>query len=168
MSNVMIRRQNGERPAAAAPEPATWDPLRSMRALLSWDPFREMAAFPAFEESGISFAPAFDVKETKDGYQFKADIPGIQDKDLELTLTGNRLTVTGKREAEREDRSERYYVYERSHGSFTRSFTLPDGADVDKLNASLEHGVLTVAIPKKPEVQPKKIAVKAETATSKS
>ncbi len=162
MANVTIRKQNGDKPIAATPTEPTWDPWRTMRSLLSWDPFREMAPVPVLEERAIAFSPAFDVKETKDAYLFKADVPGIQEKDLEVTMTGNRLTISGKRDEEKEEKSERYYTYERNYGSFTRSFTLPDGADIDKLRASLEQGVLTIDVPKKPEVQPKKIAVKSE------
>jgi HSP20 family protein len=160
MSNIAIRKQNGDKPALPSVE-ASWDPWRTMRALLSWDPFREMAPFPA-EERAYAIAPAFDVKEAKDCYLFKADVPGIAEKDLEVTMTGNRLTVSGKREAEKEEKTDRYYTYERNFGSFTRSFTLPDGTDVDKLRALLEQGVLTITVPKKPEVQPRKIEVKAE------
>ncbi len=160
MSNISIRKQNGDKPAVVQAE-AAWDPWRTMRGLLSWDPFREMAPFPTVEDRGVTFSPAFDIKETKDAYLFKADVPGIQEKDLEVTVTGNRLTVSGKREEEKEEKSDRYYSYERSYGSFSRSFTLPDGADLEKLNASLESGVLNITVPKKPEVQPKKIAVKA-------
>ena len=167
MSNVVIRKQNGDKPAAVASEP-NWDPWRTMRTLLHWDPFREMAPFPVFEERAIAFSPAFDVKETKDAYEFKADVPGVHERDLEVTMTGNRLTVSGKREAEKEDRTDRYYTYERNYGSFTRSFTLPEGADVDRLNASLEKGVLAITVPKHPEVQPRKIAVKAENQQAKS
>ncbi len=167
MSNIAIRKQNEDKPAAIPPGPH-WDPWRSMRALLSWDPFREMAPLPALEDRATAFVPAFDVKETKEAYLFKADVPGIQDKDLEVTITGNRLTVGGKRDEEKEERSDRYYTYERNYGSFSRSFTLPDGADTDKLRASLDSGVLTVTVPKKPEVQPKKVAVKSEGQTPKS
>jgi len=159
MSNVMIRKQGEDRPTRAE---GIADPWRAMRSLLSWDPFREMATFPIFDERAVVFSPAFDVKETKDSYSFKADLPGIQEKDVDVTMTGNRLTVTGKREQEKEDKSDRYYAYERTYGSFTRSFTLPDGADVEKLRATLEQGVLTITVPKKAEVQPKKIAVKVE------
>jgi HSP20 family protein len=168
MSNVTIRKQSGEKPAVPAQVEPAWDPWRTMRAILSWDPFREMAAYPAVEGGASVFAPAFDVKETKESYLFKADVPGIQDKDLEVTITGNRLTVGGTREEEKEEQRERYYAYERNYGSFSRSFTLPDGADTDKLQASLEQGVLTVTVPKRPEVQPKKIAVKAEGQGAKS
>jgi HSP20 family protein len=166
MSNIEIRKQNENKPTAGLER--TLDPWRTMRSLLSWDPFVEMAAFPALEDRAFAVTPAFDVKETKEAYEFKADVPGIQDKDLEVTMTGNRLTVSGKREAEKEDRSDRYYTYERSYGSFTRSFTLPDGADTDKLRASLEKGVLSITVPKRAEVQAKKIAIKSEGQANKS
>jgi HSP20 family protein len=165
MSNVIVRKQNGDKPATAAPE--TWDPWRTMRSLLSWDPFREMAPFPVVEDRAM-LSPAFDVKETKDAYLFKADVPGIPEKDLEVTITGNRLNISGKRDQEKEEKNDRYYTYERNYGTFTRSFTLPDGADLENLRASIEQGVLTISVPKKPEVQPKKIAVKAETPGTKS
>jgi HSP20 family protein len=169
MSNVIIRKQNGDKPSVPATQSAaTWDPWRSMRALLGWDPFQEMSPFPAYAERATAFSPAFDVKETKDAYIFKADLPGIAEKDLEVTTTGNRLSVSGKRDEEKEEKSERYYTYERSSGSFTRSFTLPAGADVDKLSAALDSGVLNITVPKKPEVQAKKIAVKSETQGAKS
>jgi len=166
MPNITIRKDGGK-PAVASPGEATWDPWRTMRALLSWDPFREMAPFPAVERE-LALTPAFDVKETKEAYLFKADVPGIAEKDLEVTMTGNRLTISGKRDEEKEEKADRYYTYERNYGSFTRSFTLPDGADVDKLRASLDQGVLTIHVPKKPEVQPKKIAVKTEGSAPKS
>ena len=162
MSNIAIRKQNGDDPATEVAEPAARDPLRTIRALLSWDPFREIAPLVPFEERAATFAPAFDVKETKDAYVFRADVPGIQDRDLDVTVTGNRLTLRGRRDAEKEEQNDRYYTYERSHGTFTRNFTLPDGADLDHLQAALEQGVLTVRVPKKPEVQPKKVAIKAE------
>lgn len=168
MSNITVRKQNGDRPVSTTEPAATWDPWRTMRALLTWDPFREMAPFPAVDEHAVAFTPAFDVKETKDAYLFKADVPGMTEKDLEVTITGNRLTIGGKRDQENEEKNDRYYCYERSYGAFTRSFTLPDGADLDQLTARLERGVLDVVVPKRPEVQPKKIAVKGESHTAKS
>ena len=160
MGNVAIQK-NQDRPAVAAPERSR-DPLRVMRALLSWDPFREMVPSLALdEERALGFAPAFDVKETPEAYVFRADVPGVRESDIEVLLTGNRLTISGKREQESEGRSDRYYTYERSYGTFSRSFTLPDGADGDSLRASLEGGVLEITVAKKPEVQPKKIDVKS-------
>ncbi|TAK32843.1 MAG: Hsp20 family protein, partial [Myxococcaceae bacterium] len=83
------------------------------------------------------------------------------EKDLEISMTGNRLTVSGHREAEKRDESDRYYLYERSYGSFMRSFTLPDGVDTNKITAELKNGVLQMLVPRRPEAQPQKIAVKA-------
>jgi HSP20 family protein len=166
MSDIAIRKQNENKPAV--PGERTWDPWHTMRSLLAWDPFREMAAFPTLEQNTFSVAPAFDVKETKDAYEFKADVPGIQEKDLEVSMTGNRLTVSGKRESQKEEKGDRFYTLERSYGSFTRSFSLPDGADTDKVHAALEKGVLSINVPKRPEVQAKKIAVKSEAQSQKS
>ncbi len=132
------------------------DPFEMMRDLMRWDPFAELGA----GRPDASFAPSFEVKETKDAYTFKADLPGIQESDLEISLTGNRLTVSGKREEEARSEEDRFYAYERSYGSFSRSFTLPEGVDVEHAEAGLNQGVLTVSIPKKPEVKPRKIEVK--------
>jgi HSP20 family protein len=89
-----------------------------MRDLLRWDPFAELGPSAAG-----AFVPAFDVKETKDAYMFTADLPGVKESDLELSLTGNRLTISGKRDEEKKAQDERWYAYERSYGSFSRTFT---------------------------------------------
>jgi HSP20 family protein len=149
---------NGGKPAVA---PAReWEPFRMMRDLLRWDPFAEMR--PAyFSEEAATFAPAFEVKETNDAFVFKADVPGIQEKDLGVKIAQNRLTITGKREQEKSEKGDAYYTYERSYGSFTRAFTLPEGTAQENIKAELKEGVLTLTVPKKPELQPKKIDVKA-------
>jgi HSP20 family protein len=133
-----------------------WDPLRAMRDLFRWDPFAEMAPYYPSGQAAL-FSPQFEVKETKNGYLFKADLPGIKDEDLEISLTGNRLTIGGKREEGAREEDDTYYAYERSYGHFTRSFTLPEGADVDHVTAELKNGELTVSIPRKPELQPKRV-----------
>jgi HSP20 family protein len=158
MGAIQVKKENGNRPAAAIPT-VEWEPARLMRSLLQWDPFREMIPFVPEERGG--FVPAFDIKETKEGYVFKADIPGVKESDLEVTLTGNRLTISGKREAEKEEKTETLYTYERSYGSFTRSFTLPEGIENEKVNAEMKDGVLSIFVAKKPELQPKKIDVQA-------
>jgi HSP20 family protein len=158
MTNILVKRGGEIAPSVARQE---WDPFRWTRSMLGWDPFRGMAlAWP--EES--SFIPAFDVKETKEGFNFKADVPGIKDKDIDVSLTGNRLTVRGKREEEKEEKTETYYTSERTYGTFTRSFTLPDGCDSAKVMAELKDGVLTLFVPKRPEAQSRRIAVKSEPA----
>ena len=134
-----------------------------MRDLLRWDPFREMGpSFPSFAALDRSaFNPSFDVTENKDAYLFNADVPGVKKEDLEITTTGNRLQISGKRDTEQETKTDTVYTYERQYGSFTRSFTLPDGADLDHAKSELEEGVLTLVIPKKPGAQPKKISISA-------
>jgi HSP20 family protein len=154
MANLIRRREQQEL------IPSTWEPLRLLREMMGWDPFAEMLPTAGRVER-MTFAPRFDVKETKDAYVFRADLPGIEDKDLDITLTGNRVTVSGKREAEERDENETFYAYERSYGSFSRSFTLPEGADFDRCEGQLKNGVLTLSVPKKPEHQPKKISLKA-------
>jgi HSP20 family protein len=156
MANVAIRKDGGEHRAQVASD---WDPLRTMRHMLRWDPFREMTQLWPAEERNLGYMPAFEVKETKDAYIIKADMPGIRENDLEVTLTGNRLTIGGKRDAEKEDKGETFYIYERSYGTFTRSFTMPAGIDGNAIAANLDKGVLTVTVGKKPEVQAKKIAI---------
>jgi HSP20 family protein len=106
------------------------------------------------------FAPSFDVRETKDAYVFTADLPGVKEGDLELSLTGNRLTLSGRREEEKREEEDRWFAYERSYGSFSRSFTLPEGVDPDHVQAELKDGVLRVSVPKKAEVKPRKIELK--------
>ncbi len=155
MANLSINRGNGDKPSAI--QSRDWEPMRALRELFRWDPFAEM--MPSWSPDPASFVPAFEVKETKDNFLFKADVPGINEADLDIRLTQNRLTVSGKRELEKSDKNETYYAYERAYGSFTRSFTLPDGTDPDRVKAELKNGVLTLEVPKRPELQPKKISV---------
>lgn len=167
MANL-IRRNTGSIGPSRMPDPfemmrdlLRWDP----RDLLRWDPFADLGTLAGRD---LAFVPSFDVKETKDAYIFRADLPGVRQEDLDLSVTGNRLTVSGKREEESREEGDRYYAYERSYGAFSRSFTLPEGIDVDHAEADLSNGVLTVSIPKKPEVKPKKLEVRKRTAGEKA
>lgn len=157
MANIAVQKTDGDKPAGVPAR--VWEPFRSFRDLLSWDPFAEMT--PARWAGEVAFSPDFDVKETKDGFVFKADLPGVKESDLDVRLTQNRLTVSGKRESERTDKSDTFYTYERSFGSFTRAFTLPEGVDANKIKAELKEGVLTIELPKPPEMQPRKISVRS-------
>ena len=133
-----------------------FDPFEIMRDFMNWDPFRELSrGLPAVRPA--VFTPSFDVKERKDAYVFKADLPGVKEEDLDVELVGNRLTVSGKREEEQREEGETWFTYERSYGDFTRSFTLPEGVDTEHANAEMKDGVLTIVIPKKAEAQPKRI-----------
>jgi HSP20 family protein len=131
------------------------DPFRMMQELMRWEPLGELAG-----TEPAAFLVPFEVKETGDAYVFKADLPGIKEEDLDISLTGSRLTISGKRESEERRDDERYFAYERTYGTFSRSFTLPEGIDTEHVQAELKHGVLTLALPKKPEVQPKRISVR--------
>ncbi len=158
MANDVTIQKTASKPAAPAlARSAPWDPFRTMRELMSWDPFQNAAAWPS--AALASFTPDFDVKETPESFVFTADMPGVADKDLQVQLTDNRLTISGKRESEKTEQTETFYTTERSYGSFTRSFMLPEGVDADKAHAQLKSGVLSVAIPKRPETQPRKINV---------
>lgn len=159
-NDVAIQKTPPKPGAPALARPATWDPFRTMRELMSWDPFHAGASWPA--ASLASFVPDFDVKETPESFVFTADMPGVAEKDLQVQLTDNRLSISGKRESEKTEQSETLYTTERSYGSFTRSFILPEGIDADKAHAQLKNGVLNVAIPKRPETQPRKINVSSK------
>lgn len=155
-NNVTIQKQSPSTTPALA-RPAAWDPFQAMRELFRWEPFQLSALMPL--QADASFAPNFEVKENKESFIFKADLPGVAEKDLQVQLNDNRLSVSGKRESEKTEQNETYYASERSYGSFTRSFTLPEGVDADKAHAELKNGVLSIAIPKRPEAQPRKINV---------
>jgi HSP20 family protein len=156
MSEITVQRRNGGELASAGAR-REFEPFRLMREMLRWDPFQEMK--PIWSGEVAAFSPAFDVKETKDSFVFKADLPGIKEQDLEVTSTGNRLTISGKREAEKEENDDTYYAYERSYGSFSRSFTLPEQADAAHVKAELKGGELTVVVPKSPAAVAKRIPV---------
>jgi HSP20 family protein len=133
---------------------ASFDPFRIMEALLG-DTFAPLDTW----SGPRGFAPTFEVKETKDAYVFKADLPGVPEKDVEIHMTGNVLTVSGERRHESVQEGDRYFAIERGYGQFTRSFSLPDGTDAENITADMKEGVLTVRVPKRPEVQAKKIAI---------
>ena len=128
------------------------DPYSLARELLGWDPF--FTGRPA-----SAFSPAFEVKETSDSFVLKADVPGVDEKDLDVAVHNGVLTVSGSRSAEERKEGESYAIYERQFGSFSRSFALPEMADGDRVEAKLVNGVLSLTIAKKAEAKPRKIAI---------
>ena len=149
----LLARSNGNTSTQSPSRYVTRDPFQVARDLLSWDPFfgnRQVSAF----------VPAFEVKETNDAFLLKADVPGVAESDLDIAVHNNVLTISGTRHAEERKEGESYALYERQYGSFSRSFSLPDTADGDRVEAKLESGVLTLAIWKKAEAKPRKIALK--------
>jgi len=155
MADIIRRRPEVERGVTQ------WDPFKLMEAMTSgWSPLRDLERLIAPQVTGTGIVPSFDVKETKDAFVFKADLPGMRDEDIDISVTGHRLTVSGKREAEETHEDERYFTCERSYGSFSRTFTLPEGTDVESVNAELKHGELTLLVPKKAEAQSRRISLK--------
>src|SRR4051812_1983759 len=124
MANL-IRRDREQTPARVTSK--VWDPFRIMESMLGWDPLSSLAPSLGTEGGQITYMPRFDVKEMQDRYVFSADLPGIKEEDLDISFTGNRLVISGKREAEQNKEEGQYHLYERSYGSFSRSFALPEG-----------------------------------------
>lgn len=146
-------------PSQATPAQQSFDPMRMLRELSRFDPFQEMEQIFGLPAEHATFLPDFEVKETKDCYDFKADVPGVKEGDLEISVTGNRLAISGRREAEEHQEGETYYAVERSYGTFTRTFTLPEDANADGVRAELKDGVLSLAVPKKAEKRAQKVTI---------
>jgi HSP20 family protein len=105
------------------------------------------------------WAPRVDIREEAERFVILADIPGVDPKDIEVSMDKGILSIKGERAAEKKEETERYTRVERSHGLFYRRFALPDSADADGIQASGKHGVLEIAIPKRPESTPRRIQV---------
>jgi HSP20 family protein len=112
--------------------------------------------------------PAVDVFEKNDKFIVKAEVPGMKEEDIDVSVVGDTLTIKGERKTETEVKEEDYYRCERSYGSFYRSIPLPSAVDASKIEASYEDGLLEVTLPKKAEVKPKKIAVSAKKKATKA
>jgi len=146
-----------------------------MTVLTRWEPFREFSTLQdrmsrLFRESysgegrdealtTSSFAPPVDVYEDEHQVSLKIEVPGIDEKDIDVRVENNTLTVHGERKIEKEEKEENYRRVERQYGSFTRTFTLPQTVDTDNVSATYEKGVLKIALPKKAEAKPKQIKV---------
>lgn len=107
--------------------------------------------------------PAVDIVEKNNTYEVTAELPGMDEKDIEVKLVNGGLTIKGEKQEEKEEKKKDYYLHERHFGSFERCFRVPESVDPNKIKASFKKGVLTVTLPKKPEVikPEKKIEVKA-------
>jgi HSP20 family protein len=145
-----------------------------MTVLTRFEPFREFSTLQdrinrVFRESRgqghdealttSGFAPAVDVYEDEHTVTLKIEVPGIDEKDIDVRLENNTLTVHGERKIEKEEKEENYRRVERQYGSFTRTFTLPTTVDSEKVSATYDKGVLKIALPKKAEAKPKQIKV---------
>jgi HSP20 family protein len=126
------------------------------RSFFDAEPFRRA-------QGTLGAMPAVDVSQTDKDYEITAELPGMEEKDIDVKLANGVLTIRGEKRDEKEEKKNDYYVRERSFGSFERSFQVPENVDTDKVSASFKKGVLTVMLPKSAEAQKaeKKIEVKA-------
>jgi len=146
-----------------------------MTLITRFDPFREFATIqdrmnrlfrgsygPEGQEEALTtttFAPPVDVYEDEHNVTLKIEVPGIDEKDIDVRIENNTLTVHGERKFEKEEKEENYRRVERQYGSFTRTFTLPTTVDTENVSATYDKGVLKINLPKKAEAKPKQIKV---------
>lgn len=141
-------------------------------AINRWDPFRDVVALQnrvnsLFREMNegdsplttASFVPAVDIYEDAKKVVLKLEVPGMEEKDLDIRVENNTLTVKGERKLEKDEKEENFHRIERRYGSFYRAFTLPSTVDTENVQASYNAGVLRLDLNKKPEAQPKQIKV---------
>lgn len=146
-----------------------------MMAITRWRPFRDLLSIQdemnrVFDDffgrpmtrlewaEGV-WSPSVNVSETKDNVAIKAEMPGMNKDDVNLSIQDNVLTLKGEKKQEKEERDANYHRIERSYGSFCRSFTLPTSVETDKIKASYKNGVLNITLPKTEEVKPKEIPI---------
>ena len=122
---------------------------------------RDFAGFSATPANSVAFIPAVDVREEKDRFVVKADLPGVTPDQIEITAEKGVLTLRGERKSEQAESIEGYERIERVTGTFTRRFQLPDNVQADAIKAKFTHGVLEVSIPKQAAVAPKRVVVEA-------
>src|ERR1700724_3787153 len=149
-----------------------------MTLLTRWEPFREFSTMqdrmnrmnrlfresysPEAPEEALTttnFAPPVDIYEDEHTITLKLDVPGVEEKDIDVRIQDNTLTVHGERKIEKEEKEEKYRRVERQYGSFTRSFTLPPTVDTENVSATYDKGVLKIKLAKKAEAKPKQIKV---------
>jgi HSP20 family protein len=148
-------------------------------AIVRWEPFRDLVSLQdrmnrLFDESfrgasrgvgeedwalGGSWAPAVDIFEHEGNIVLKAELPGVDSKDVDVRVENNVLTLRGERKFDSEVKKESYHRVERSYGAFSRSFTLPTVVDTDKIKAEFKEGVLRLTLPQREEAKPKQIAI---------
>lgn len=113
-----------------------------------------------FSNAGTQVVPNMDVSETDKEIEITAELPGLEEKDVQLNVADNRLTIKGEKKSQREEKDKDYRLVERSYGSFTRALELPAGVNADNIKATISKGVLKVVIPKPAPAQTKKIDIK--------
>lgn len=124
--------------------------------------FNDFPLASSIPQAREDWMPAVDILEKEGNLVLRADLPGMTEKEIDLKLEGNTLTLKGERKMESEDKNTSYHRVESFYGSFTRVFRLPETVDSEKIKADFKNGVLTVTIPQKPEVKPREISVSVQ------
>ena len=138
-----------------------WNPATAY--LTTREPFYRL--FDSFFNSDVqgeetrAWVPPVDIQETADAYLFHAELPGLTKEDIRITLENNVLRVSGERKLEKDAKKENYHRVERRHGTFSRSFTLPNTVDASRISAAYKDGILTIRLPQREEAKPKQIDV---------
>jgi HSP20 family protein len=148
-----LGREKGE----FVPSRDIWEPFGSLRRDMErgFENFSRDFGWGPPALAGTGMAPRVDVSETDSEIKIEAELPGVEEKDIEIVLSGGRLTIKGEKRQEKEEKKKDFHLVERSYGSFARSIGLPFEADPNKVKASFAKGVLTVTVPKPPEVKAK-------------
>ena len=140
-----------------------WDPFRATATLQDrWNRLLRESFNPEGPEEALTtsgFAPPVDVYEDEHNFTLKIEVPGVEEKDIDVRIENNTLIVHGERKFEKEEKEENYCCVERQYGSFTRSFTLPSSVDPGQVTAHYDKGVLKIKLAKKAEAKPKQIKV---------
>jgi HSP20 family protein len=145
-----------------------WTPFRALRDLEhEMDRAFGLTRWPVVERETTGllegvWSPSVDVYQTEDKIVVKADVPGLEKKDFDISVVNSHLTIKGERKHEDEVKEENYHRIERAYGAFERTFALPATVDAEKIQAEYKDGVLEVTLPKKEEAKPKQIAVKVK------
>lgn len=123
------------------------------------------AVLNSFFDDGPAYrntVPTVDVREDENQFSLEAEMPGMTEKDVDINVENNMLTISSKKEEENKEEKKGYVLRERKSASFSRSFMLPKNVDTGKIEASMKNGILSLVIPKAEEAKPKKIEIKAE------
>jgi HSP20 family protein len=141
-----------------------WEPARELHTIQQemnrlFNTFFDAPAQGAGTGGARRWVPAMDLVETDEHFVLRADLPGLDEGDVNIEVNDNVLTISGERKYEHEAKKDGYYRLERGSGQFNRSLTLPDGVDLDAIEASFEKGVLEVRVPKPEERKPRKVQI---------
>ena len=140
-----------------------WEPMREMMSLReAMDRLFDDAFTRPLSISGVSAVPAIDMYQTDEDVVVKATLPGVKAEDVDISVTGETLTIHGEYKQENEQKNTRYHIREQRSGSFERSLLLPTDVKADKAKADFENGILTITMPIAEEVKPKSITIKAK------